>query len=105
MIRALLCIALLALAGCAGEATYDVRPFYDAASKQVICCAASISNGKDISSVTVHVQKTADGYQLDFAETGVGATAPIAANTAAVSAVAGAVTSAAGAAAKFSLKP
>jgi hypothetical protein len=105
MIRALLCLALLALAGCAGEATYDVRPFYDAASKQVICCAATIANGKDISSVTVHVQKTADGYLLDFAETGVGATAPIAANTAAVTAVAGAVSNVAVTAAKFSLKP
>jgi hypothetical protein len=105
MKAALLCLSVALLAGCAGEATYDVRPFYDATSKQVICCAATIANGKDISSVTVHVQKTADGYQLDFAETGVGATAPIAANTAAVSAVAGAVTSAANAAAKFSLKP
>lgn len=96
---------LLCLTGCAGEATYDVRPFYDGASKQVLCCAATISNGKDISSVTVHVQKTADGYQLDFAETGVGATAPIAANTAAVSAVAGAVSNVAVTASKFSLKP
>ncbi|MFM0044149.1 hypothetical protein [Paraburkholderia sediminicola] len=105
MIRSLLCLSAVLLAGCAGEATYDVRPFYDAASKQVICCAASIANGKDISSVTVHVQKTADGYQLDFAETGVGATAPIAANAAAVTAVAGAVSNVAATAAKFSLKP
>lgn len=98
-------VLLCLLGGCAGQATYDVRPFYDAASKQVLCCAASIANGKDISSVTVHVQKTADGYQLDFAETGVGATAPIAANTAAVTAVAGAVSNVAVTAAKFSLKP
>lgn len=98
-------VLLCLLGGCAGQATYDVRPFYDSASKQVICCAATIANGKDISSVTVHVQKTSDGYQLDFAETGVGATAPIAANTAAVSAIAGAVTATADAAAKFSLKP
>lgn len=95
MIRA----ALLAvcLSGCAGTATYDIRPFYDEASKQVLCCAASITNGKDISSVTVHVQKTADGYSLDFAENGVGATAPIQANTAAVAAVAGAVSNTAAA--------
>ncbi|MBB5444677.1 MULTISPECIES: hypothetical protein [unclassified Paraburkholderia] len=91
----------LCLTGCAGQATYDVRPFYDEASKQVLCCAASISNGKDISSVTVHVQKTADGYALDFAETGVGATAPIAAQSQATTAVAGAVSSAAAAVIKL----
>lgn len=99
MIRAAL-LALL-LSGCAGQATYDVRPFYDSASKQVLCCAASITNGKDISSVTVHVQKTTDGYALDFSETGVGATAPITAQSQSVSAVAGAVSNAAAAAAKL----
>lgn len=91
----------LCLTGCAGQATYDVRPFYDEASKQVLCCAASIANGKDISSVTVHVQKTADGYTLDFSETGVGATAPITAQSQSVSAVAGAVSNAAAAAIKL----
>ena len=91
----------LCLTGCAGQATYDVRPFYDEASKQVLCCAASIANGKDISSVTVHVQKTPDGYTLDFSETGVGATAPIAAQSQATSAVAGAVSGVAAAAIKL----
>jgi len=99
MKAALLC---LALTGCAGQATYDVRPFYDQASKQVICCAASIANGKDISSVTVHVQKTADGYALDFSETGVGATAPIQAQSKETEAVAGAVSNAAAAVIKLS---
>lgn len=99
MIRAAL--LALVLTGCAGEATYDVRPFYDQASKQVLCCAASITNGKDISSVTVHVQKTPDGYALDFSETGVGATAPINAQSQSVSAVAGAVSNAAGAVIKL----
>lgn len=89
------------LTACAGQATYDVRPFYDEASKQVLCCAASIANGKDISSVIVHVQKTADGYTLDFSETGVGATAPITAQSQSVSAVAGAVSNAAAAAIKL----
>lgn len=103
-----LAIALLccSLAGCmTGQATYDVRPFYDAASKQIICCAATIANGKDISSVTVHVQKTADGYRLDFAETGVGAAAPITAQSAAISNVAAAASNVAISASKFSLKP
>jgi hypothetical protein len=103
MIRAaLLC---LALSGCAGQAAYDIRPFYDEASKQVLCCAATIENSKDISSVTVHVQKTADGYTLDFAENGVGATAPITAQSQATTAVATAVSNVAVTAAKFSLKP
>jgi hypothetical protein len=91
----------LCLAGCAGQATYDIRPFYDQASKQILCCSASITNGKDISSVTVHAQKTADGYSLDFSETGVGATAPITAQSQATSAVAGAVSNAAAAAIKL----
>ncbi|PVX61213.1 hypothetical protein [Paraburkholderia unamae] len=95
MIRAAL--LALCLSGCAGQASYDIRPFYDEASKQVLCCAATIENSKDISTVTVHVQKTADGYTLDFAENGVGATAPIQANTAAVAAVAGAVSNTAAA--------
>jgi len=95
---ALLCCAL---AGCAGQAAYDIRPFYDEASKQVLCCAATIENSKDISSVIVHVQKTTDGYVLDFAEQGVGATAPITAQSQSVSAVAGAVSNAAAAAIKL----
>lgn len=91
----------LCLTGCAGQATYDVRPFYDEASKQILCCAASITNGKDISSVNVHVQKTPDGYVLDFSETGVGATAPITAQAQATTAIAGAVSNAAAAAIKI----
>lgn len=100
MMRAALLFPVL-LAGCAGQATYDIRPFYDETSKQVLCCAATITNGKDISSVSVHAAKTAQGYTLDFSETGVGATAPIQANTAAVSAVAGAISNAAAAAIKL----
>ena len=99
MIRAALLV--LCLGGCAGQATYDVRPFYDEASRQVLCCAASIANGKDISSVNVHVQKTPDGYTLDFSETGVGATAPITAQSQSITAVSGAVSNAAAAAIKL----
>lgn len=91
----------LSLTGCAGQATYDIRPFYDEASKQVLCCAATISNSKDIASVTVHVQKSAGGYVLDFSETGVGATAPITAQSQATTAIAGAVSNAAAAAIKL----
>jgi hypothetical protein len=98
----LLCFSLT---GCAGQATYDIRPFYDEASKQVLCCSATISNSKDIASVTVHVQKSADGYVLDFSETGVGATAPLTAQNAAISNIAAAASNVAISASKFSLKP
>jgi hypothetical protein len=101
MIRALICLALLSLAGCAGQATYNVRPFYDAASQQVLCCEAAITNSKNIKNVTVHVAKTGPDYTIDFTETGVNASAPIAAASIAASDVAAAVTSAAATAAKF----
>jgi hypothetical protein len=102
MIRLALAIPVLGLlSACAGQATYDIRPFYDEASKQVLCCAATITNSKDIASVTVHVQKSADGYTLDFSEAGVGATAPITAQSQATTAIAGAVSNAATAAIKL----
>ncbi|VWC89633.1 hypothetical protein BLA17378_04477 [Burkholderia aenigmatica] len=101
-------IALLAcvmLAGCAGHASYDVRPFYSAELGRMVCCAATVESSRDIQSVTVDAIKTGDDYTIHFSESGVNASAPISANTAAVSAVAGAVTATANAAAKFSLKP
>lgn len=101
MIRAALAVCVVVLTGCAGIATYNVRPFYDQASKQVICCEATITNGKDISTVSVHVTKVGADYTMDFNETGVGATAPITAVTSIASGVAGAVTDAAITAAKF----
>ncbi len=101
MIHAVLCVALLTLAGCAGIATYNVRPFYDATSKQVICCEAAITNGKDIAGVTVHVTKSGDDYTIDFAETGVIATAPLTAAGATASAIAGAISNTAVSAAKI----
>ena len=57
MKRVLLGAALLALSGCAGVATYNVRPFYETTLQKVICCEAVITNGKDISSVNVDVAK------------------------------------------------
>lgn len=102
---ALLCLAPLALAGCAGTASYSVRPFYEPNTKQMVCCEAVVESSRDIQSVTVDAVKTGADYQIHFTESGVSSSAPIAANTAAVSAVAGAVTATANAAAKFSLKP
>jgi hypothetical protein len=95
----------LSLAACAGQSTYDVRPFYSDQLGKMVCCEATVVSRRDVQSVTVDAVKTADDYQIHFTETGVSATAPITANATIVSAVAGAVTSAANAAAQFSLKP
>lgn len=101
-------IALLFLAGisgCAGQSEYSVKPFYSPDLHKMVCCEATVSSSRDIATVTVDAVKTGDDYQIHFSESGVSATAPIQANTAAVSAVAGAVTATANAAAQFSLKP
>lgn len=104
MIRAALACMAVALSGCAGQATYQVRPFYSPDLHKMVCCEASVSSSRDIATVTVDAVKTGDDYQIHFSETGVSASAPINANTAAVSAVAGAVTATANAAAKLSIK-
>jgi hypothetical protein len=98
MIRVLLCLAPLLLAGCA---TYSVEPFYDTASKQVICCKAMVTNSKNIASVNFDATEQNGTYHIHFVETGVNASAPIAAAAIAASDVAAAVTSAATTAAKF----
>ncbi|WP_434715528.1 hypothetical protein [Paraburkholderia sp. A3RO-2L] len=95
----------LSLAACAGQSTYDVRPFYSDQLGKMVCCEATVTSRRDVQSVTVDAVKTGDDYRIHFSETGVSSSAPISANTAAVSAVAGAVTAAANAAAQFSLKP
>ena len=104
MIRASLACVAVALSGCAGQATYQVRPFYSPDLHKMVCCEASVSSSRDIATVTVDAVKTGDDYKIHFSETGVSASAPINANTAAVSAVAGAVTATANAAAKISIK-
>lgn len=104
MIRAALACMAVALSGCAGQATYQVRPFYSPDLHKMVCCEASVRSSRDIATVTVDAVKTGDDYQIHFSETGVSASAPINANTAAVSAVAGAVTATANAAAKLSIK-
>lgn len=104
MIRAALACVAAALSGCAGQATYQVRPFYSPDLHKMVCCEASVSSSRDIATVTVDAVKTGGDYQIHFSETGVSASAPINANTAAVSAVAGAVTATANAAAKLSIK-
>lgn len=106
MIRvALACIAGLGLSACAGTAHYTVAPFYDAGAQRMVCCRAEAFSGKDVSAVTFDLAMQPGGsITVHFTEQGVGATAPIQANAAAVSAVAGAVTATANAAAKLSIK-
>jgi hypothetical protein len=103
--KAIAVALLIPLAGCAGQASYQVRPFYSPDLHQMVCCEAVVQSSRDIQSVTVDAVKTGSDYQIHFTESGVSSSAPISANTAAVSAVAGAVTATANAAAKFSLKP
>ncbi|KVP76939.1 hypothetical protein WJ94_16140 [Burkholderia ubonensis] len=93
------------LSGCAGTATYSVRPFYDAAAGRMVCCEAIAFNGKDIAALALDVTTSPDGVvTIHFQESGVGATAPAAAQGAVVSNVAAAVSNAAAAAIKLSPK-
>ena len=95
MKAALLC---LLLTGCA---TYSVEPFYDAGAGKVICCKATVTNSKNIATVNFFAVEKDGTYVIRFAETGVSASAPIAAAAIAASDVSAAVTSAAAAAVKF----
>ena len=99
---ALAAAVLAARTGCAGQATYRIRPYQVPGSGDLICCEAMVTSSRDVAQVTVHATKTADGgYTLDLTETGISASAPIQAQNGAVSAVAGAVSNTAAAAAKF----
>ncbi|VVE79440.1 hypothetical protein PSP31120_02234 [Pandoraea sputorum] len=98
MIRAALaCAVAVLLVACAGTARYEVRPFYDSAGR-LVCCQASVSSSKDVGAVTVRVTNTTEGFTLDFAETGVSASAPITAGGGIASSITSAVTNAAAAA-------
>lgn len=100
MIRAA-ALALL-LTGCADTATYSVHPVYDAAAGRFVCCEAIAFNGKDIAALQLDVTTSPDGtVTIHFQESGVGATAPAAAQGAVVSNVTTAVSNAAAAAIKF----
>lgn len=103
MIRAA-SLALL-LSGCAGTATYAVRPFYEPGVGRMVCCEAVAFNGKDVGALAFDVSATADGaVTVHLQETAVGATAPTVAQGAVVSNVAAAVSNAAAAAIKISPK-
>lgn len=105
MIRAALVLLALTLCSCAGTATYSVKPFYEPNLQKMVCCEALAINGKDISALTFDLTTSAENVvTVHFQETGVGATAPIAAAAITASDVSAAVTSAAITAAKFAPK-
>ena len=103
MIRGALAVLLAsAVAGCAGTASYSVRPFYEPTTKQLVCCEAIAVNSKDISSLSFDLSMQPGGsVAVHFIESGVGATAPITAQGQVTTSVAGAVSNAAAAAIKF----
>ena len=81
----------LALAGCAGSATFDVRPFRDETG-QMVCCAFHALDWRDIGSLTVDASKSADGsLVVHYSASAIGATAPLNAQGAVISNVATAV--------------
>ncbi|EON10621.1 hypothetical protein [Pandoraea sp. SD6-2] len=97
---AIACAAGIALTACVGTARYEVRPFYDSAGR-LICCQASVASSKDVGAVTVRVSNTPEGFTLDFAETGVSASAPITAGGGIASSISAAVANAAATAVRF----
>lgn len=107
MIRLALTLPLVGLLGaCAGAARYSVTPFYEPELGRMVCCRAEAFSGKDVGSVTFDLSMQPDGsITVHFAESGVVATSPLAAQNAAISSVATAASNVAISASKFSLKP
>lgn len=106
MTRVALLLPAILLSGCIGVARYAVKPYYEPNTKTVICCEAIAENGKDIASLTFDLSEAPDKtITVHFSESGVSATAPIAANAVTASAVSTAISNVAVTAAKFSLKP
>lgn len=102
MIRASLACVAMALSGCAGTAHYTVAPFYDPGAQRMVCCRAEAFSGKDVSAVTFDLAMQPGGsITVHFTEQGVGAAAPIEAQSKSVTAIAGAVSSAAAAVSKL----
>lgn len=102
MIRALLCVAPLALSACAGTASYTVHPFFEPNLNKMVCCEAEATNSKNIAALSFDLSTSTDGVvTVHFNETGVNASKPLTAQGAVVSNVATAVSNAAAAAIKI----
>jgi hypothetical protein len=95
-------LLLCALSGCAGQAAYSVRPFYEPTTQKMVCCEAIALNSKDIGALSFDISIDQSGaVTAHFTETAVGATAPVTAQGAVVSNVATAAANAAAAIVKL----
>jgi hypothetical protein len=102
MTRILLGVVALMLSGCAGQAAYSVRPFYEPTLQKMVCCEALAINSKDIAALQFDLAIDPAGtVTAHFNETGVGATAPVTAQGAIISNVATAAGNAAAAIVKL----
>ncbi|KAA1013057.1 hypothetical protein FVF58_09715 [Paraburkholderia panacisoli] len=100
--KALALALLFSLGGCAGSATFSVRPFLDPDTGKMECCQFSAMDWRDIGSLNIDANKAADGsIVVHYSATAIGATAPTQAQGAVISNVAGAVSNAAAAAIKL----
>lgn len=89
------------LAGCAGHASYLIHPFFDKNIQKFVCCEVEITSSKDVANLTAHFVKDGDNYVIDVQESGVGASAPMTAQSKSVSSVSQAVSDTAISAAKI----
>jgi hypothetical protein len=102
MTRAALALLVCSLAGCAGSATFSVRPFHDPDTGKMECCQFSAMDWRDIGSLTIDATKAADGaIVVHYSASAIGATAPLNAQGAVISNVATAVGNAASAVVKL----
>lgn len=93
---------VLLLSGCAGTSTYTVRPYTDPVTHETVCCEATVKSSRDVGKVAVHAARQADGsYTLDFSESDVSASRPIASQAVEVNGISTAVSNAAAAAVKI----
>lgn len=103
MVSRIFAVGLLSLSlfGCAGSATFSVRPFHDPDTGKMECCEFSAMDWRDIGSLNIDATKAADGaIVVHYQAMAIGATAPLTAQGATVSSVATAVSNAAAAAIK-----
>jgi hypothetical protein len=100
--KALALALVCSLSGCAGQAAYSVKPFYEPSLQRMVCCEAVALNSKDIAALSFDLTTSIDGVvAVHFNETGVGATAPVTAQGAVISNVANAAGQAAAAIVKI----
>lgn len=99
--KALAVLLLVGLGGCAGSATFSVRPFHDPDTGKMECCQFSAMDWRDIGALTIDASKSADGaIVVHYSASAIGSTAPTQAQGAVISNVAAAVSNAAAAAIK-----